>query len=83
MHCHTAGHRPSQVCVSTSEHSQTDAVPDQGGRGAGPARGALLAHSNQVPGTDAPRDSPSLADSSEKDLLTQRRGTLWHRCPDL
>ncbi len=57
---------PSQVCVSPSEPSRTDIVQDQGGRGAGPARGALLAHSDLVPGTDAPRDSPSLADSSEE-----------------
>ncbi len=55
---------PSQVCVSPSEPFRTDTVQDQGGRGAGPARGALLP--DLVPRTDAPRDSPSLADSSEE-----------------
>ncbi len=57
---------PSQVCFNPSEPSRTDTVQDQGGWGAGPARGPILAHSDLVPGANAPRDSPSLADSSEE-----------------
>ncbi len=45
---------------SPSEPSRTDTVQDQGGRGADPARGAILAHSDLVPRADAPRGSPSL-----------------------
>ncbi len=33
---------PAQVCISPSEPFCTNAVQDQGGRGAGPACGALL-----------------------------------------
>ncbi len=40
---------PLQVCISPSEPSRTDTVQDQGGRGADPARGAILAHSDLVP----------------------------------
>ncbi len=75
--------RPPQVCVSPSEHSRTDTVQDQGGRGAGLARGAVLAHSDLVPRTDASRDSPSLADSSEVGSTDSGTGTLWHPRPDL
>ncbi len=57
---------PSQVCVSPSEPTCTDLVQSQGGRGAGLASCALLAQPDLVPGTHAPRDSPSLASSSEK-----------------
>ncbi len=57
---------PSQVCISPSEPSGTDTVQDQGGRGADPAHGAILAHPDLVPRAHAPRDSPSLADSSEE-----------------
>ncbi len=57
---------PSQVCVSPSEPTCTDLVQSQGGRGAGLASCALLAQPDLVPGTLAPRDSPSLASSSEK-----------------
>ncbi len=57
---------PSQVCVSPSEPTCTDLVQSQGGRGAGLASCALLAQLDLVPGTHAPRDSPSLASSSEK-----------------
>ncbi len=56
----------SQVCVSPSEPTCTDLVQSQGGRGAGFASCALLAQPDLVPGTHAPRDSPSLASSSEK-----------------
>ncbi len=56
---------PSQVCVSPSEPTCTDLVQSQGGRGAGLASCALLAQPDLVPGTHAPRDSPSLASSSE------------------
>ncbi len=46
---------PPQVCVPPSEPSRTDTVQDQGGRGAGLACGAVLAHSDSP---HAPRDSP-------------------------
>ncbi len=49
-------------------------VQDQGGRGVGPVSGSILAQQDLVPGTYAPRDSPSLADSSEEGSTF----TLWH-----
>ncbi len=70
---------PSQVCISPSEPSRTDTVQDQGGRGADPARGAILAYPDLVPRADAPPDSPSLADSSEE----RSTDSLWHPRPDL
>ncbi len=57
---------PAQVCVFPSEPTSTDTVQDQGGRGAGLVSGSILAQQDLVPGTHAPRDSPSLADSSEE-----------------
>ncbi len=57
---------PAQVCVPPSEPTSTDTVQDQGGRGAGLVSGSILAQQDLVPGTHAPRDSPSLADSSEE-----------------
>ncbi len=57
---------PSQVCVSPSEPTCTDLVQSQGGRGAGLASCALLAQPDLIPGTHAPRNSPSLASSSEE-----------------
>ncbi len=74
---------PSQVCVSPSEPTCTDLVQSQGGRGAGLASCALLAQPDLIPGTHAPRDSPSWLFPLRKDLLSQRRGTLWHPRPDL
>ncbi len=56
----------SQICVSPSEPTCTDLVQSQGGRGAGPASCALLTEPDLVPGTHAPRDSSSLANSSEE-----------------
>ncbi|KAI2665756.1 Protein P [Labeo rohita] len=70
---------PAQVCVSPSEPSRTDIVQDQGGRGAGLIGGTLLAHPDLVPRTNVPRDSPSLADSSEEGSTD----SLWHPRPDL
>ncbi len=67
---------PSQVCISPSEPSRTDTVQGQGGRGADPARGAILAHPDLVPRADAPRDSPSLADSSEEGSTDSKTGHL-------
>ncbi len=64
----------TQICVSPSEPSRTDPVQDQGGRGASPLGGALLAQSDLVPRTDAPRDSPSLANSSEEGSTFSERG---------
>ncbi len=49
-----------------SEPTSTDTVQDQGGRGAGLVSGSILAQQDLVPGTHAPRDSPSLADYSEE-----------------
>ncbi len=46
----------------------------QGGRGADPARGAILAIPDLVPRADAPRDSPSLADSSEEESTDSEMG---------
>ncbi len=57
---------PAQICVPPSEPNSTDTVQDQGGRGAGLVSGSILAQQDLVPGTHAPRDSPSLADSSEE-----------------
>ncbi len=65
---------PSQVCISPSESSHTDTVQGQGGRGADPARGAILAQPDLVPRADAPRDSPSLADSSEEGSTASETG---------
>ncbi len=67
---------PSQVCISPSEPSRTDTVHDQGGRGTDPARGAILAHPDLVPRADAPRDSPSLEDSSEEGSTDSETGHL-------
>ncbi len=56
----------TQICVSPSEPAHTDTVQGQGGRGAGPAGRAVLAHPDLVSRTHSPRDSPSLAHSSEE-----------------
>ncbi len=67
--------RAYAICVSSpSEPSRTDPVQGQGGRGAIPFSGALLAQSDLVPRTDAPRDSPSLANSSEEGSPFSERG---------
>ncbi len=67
---------PLQVCICPSEPSRTDTVQDQGGRGADPARGAILAHSDLVPRADAPCESPSLADSFEEGSTDSETGHL-------
>ncbi len=67
---------PLQVCISPSEPSLIDTVQDQGGQGADPTRGAILAHSDLVPRADAPLDSPSLADSSEEGSTDSEMGHL-------
>ncbi len=64
----------TQICVSPSEPSRTDPVQGQGGQGASPLGGALLAQSDVVSRTDAPRDSPSLANSSEEGSTFSERG---------
>ncbi len=56
----------TQVCVSPSEPTRTDTVQAQGGRGACPACCAPLAHPDLVSRTHFPRDSTSLAHSSEE-----------------
>ncbi len=67
---------PSQICISPSEPSRTDSVQGQRGRGADPARGTILAYQDLVPRADAPRDSPSLADSSEEGSTDSETGHL-------
>ncbi len=57
---------PAQICIPPSEPVSKDTVQDQGGRGAGPVSGSILAQQDLVPGTHAPRDSHSLDDSSEE-----------------
>ncbi len=74
---------PAQICVPPSEPTSTDTVQDQGGRGAGLVSGSILAQQDLVPGTHAPRDSPSLANSSEEGSAFSETGTLWHPRPDL
>ncbi len=44
--------------------------------GADPTRGAILAHSDLVPRADAPRDTPSMADSSEEGSTDSEMGHL-------
>ncbi len=56
----------AKVCVSPSEPTRTDTVQAQGGRGAGPAGCAPLAHPDLVSRTHFPRDNTSLAHSSEE-----------------
>ncbi len=48
----------------------------QRGRGADPARGTILAYQDLIPRADAPRDSPSLADSSEEGSTDSETGHL-------
>ncbi len=67
---------PSQICIFPSEPSRTDSVQGQRGRGADPARGTILAYQDLVPRADAPRDSPSLADSSEEGSTDSDMGHL-------
>ncbi len=67
---------PSQICISPSEPSRTDSVQGQRGRGADPARGTILAYQDLVPRADAPRDIPSLADSSEEGSTDSETGHL-------
>ncbi len=74
---------PTQICVSPSEPSRTDPVQGQGGRGASPLGGVLLAKSDVVPRTDAPCDSPSLANYSEEGSPFSERGHPLAPCPDL
>ncbi len=68
-----------QVCISPSEPARTDTVQGQGGRGAGPAGRAVLAHPDLVSRTHSPRDSPSLAHSSEEGPPFS--GTRHHLAP--
>ncbi len=56
----------TQVCVSPSEPTRTETVQAQGGRGAGPVGCAPLALPDLISRTHFPRDSNSLAHSSEE-----------------
>ncbi len=67
---------PVQICVTPSEPTSTDTVQDQGGRGAGLVSGSILAQQDLVLGTHAPRDSPSLANSSEEGSAFSETGHL-------
>ncbi len=51
--------------------------PCQGGRGAGLVSGSILAQQDLVPGTHVPRDSPSLANSSEEGSATPGGSTHY------
>ncbi len=69
----------TQVCVSPTEPTRTDTVQAQGGRGAGPAGRASLAQPDLVSRTNFPRDSTSLAHSSEEG--TPLSGARHHMAP--
>ncbi len=83
MRWHAAGLEAYANMRSPSEPSRTDPVQGQGGRGASPLGGALLAQSDVVPRTDAPRDSPSLANSSEEGSTFSERGHPLAHAPRL
>ncbi len=72
---------PAQICVPPSEPTSTDTVQDQGGRGAGLVSGSILAQQDLVPGTHAPRDSPSLANSSEEGSAFSETGHTMAPAP--
>ncbi len=73
----------TQICVSPSEPSRTDPVQGQGGRGASPLGGALLAQSDLVPELMLLATAPPWQIPLRRDLLSQRGGTLWHPRLDL
>ncbi len=66
MHWHTTVPRACANMCSPSEPTSKDTVQYQGGHGAGHVSGSILAQQDLVPGTHDPRDSPSLANSSEE-----------------
>ncbi len=68
------GKRLIFVGVGRERFENLPPVQGQGGRGASPFGGALLAQSDLVPRTDAPRDSPSLTNSSEEGSPFSERG---------
>ncbi len=55
-----------QICVPPSEPTSIDTVQVQVERRAGPVSGSIYAQQDLFPGAQAPRDSPSLADSSKE-----------------
>ncbi len=69
----------TQVCVSPSEPNRTDTVQAQGGQETGPPRRVPLAHPDLVSRTHFPRDSTSLAHSSEEG--TPLSGARHHMAP--
>ncbi len=73
----------TQVCVSPSEPTRTDTVQAQGGRGAGPAGCAPLAHLPWFPELISLATAPPWCIPLRKDLLSQGLGTIWHPRPDL
>ncbi len=58
MHWHTAGPRACANMCSPSEPTSTDTVQDQGGRGAGPVSGSILAQQDLVPGNSCSSRQP-------------------------
>ncbi len=74
---------PMQICISPNELSRTDTVQSQGGQGAGPLGGVVLAQSDLVLWTNALATAPPWQIPLRRDLLSQRGGTCWHPHPDL
>ncbi len=73
----------TQVCVSPSEPTRTDAVQAQGGRGAGPAGCAAWPTRTWFSELIFLTTAPPWHIPLRKDLLSQGLGTIWHPRPDL
>ncbi len=82
-HWHTAGLGLYASMHSPSEPARTDTVQSQGGRGAGLLVAPFWPTRTWFPETHSPRDSPSLAHSSEEGLPFSGARHHWHPCPDL
>ncbi len=85
MQWHTAGPRACANMHSPSEPTSTNTVQNQGGWGASPVRGSILAQQDPLPGTHAPRDRPSLAYSFKEGYTFSETGhplapTPWMGC---
>ncbi len=73
----------TQVCVSPSEPTHTDAVQAQGGRGADPAGCAAWPTRTWFSELIFLVTAPPWHIPLRKDLLSQGLGTIWHPHPDL